>query len=350
VEGIERKEQGYNHDFGAMEKGGNGEHTFYIRNAGTGPLTIAKGEFTCTCTLAQLGEEKDKDQVEVPPGGSIPIVFRWTPKVGMSDHFMTQGELVTNDPVSKTLTIVITGNIVPAIRTLPEDLVLDGISTSEPHTAIFKIYDYRGGPLGVKEYRLDKAETAEYYEITHEPLSPEEVIAEPGAKGGIGFAVTLKSGLPLGPFHQTIHVTLDRESAEEIVVPIRGRVVGDITFLGPGYDANEGYVKVGTISSETGFTRTMHVMVKGPDRNEVDLQITRIRPEGLIQAKLGEPRSINDGAVVMIPLEVTIPPGSPPGDHIGNTPGSMGLVQLESTGPNPKKALLYLSFLIEKSK
>jgi hypothetical protein len=82
----------------------------------------------------------------------------------------------------------------------------------------------------------------------------------------------------------------------------------------------------------------------------VDLQITRIRPEGLIQAKLGEPRSINDGAVVMIPLEVTIPPGSPPGDHIGNTPGSMGLVQLESTGPNPKKALLYLSFLIEKSK
>jgi hypothetical protein len=349
VEGIERKDNGYHYDFGAMELTGSEEYTFYVRNAGTGPLTLKKGHFTCTCTLAQLGDEKEKEEVVIPPGESIPIVFRWTPK-DASDHFMTEGDLITNDPANPTLRIGITGKIVQAVRVVPEDLVLDGVSVSEPYQAKFTIYEYRGGPLKVKEYHLEKADTAPFFDVAFEPLSPKDLAAERGAKGGMEFTVTLKSGLPLGPINQKIHVTLDREGTSEFEIPIRGRVTGDITFLGPGYDASQGFAKLGTVSGGTGMTRTFHVMVKGPHRREMNLQVASIRPEGVLQAELGEPRLLNEGAVVMIPLEVKIPPGSPAADHLGNQAASMGLIQLESTGSHPQKALLYLSFLIESSK
>jgi hypothetical protein len=266
----------------------------------------------------------------------------------MSDHFMTDGDLITNDPVNSTFHVVIGGKVVPGLRAIPQDLVLEGISGNESHQLGFTIFDFRGGPLGVKKFHLEKADTAANFEISYEAVSPEDLSDEPGAKGGFDFTVVLKPGLPLGPINQKIHVTLDREGSDQIVVPIRGRVVGDITFLGPGYDAAKGFVALGTVSSETGISRTVHVMVKGPQRHEMDLKVTRLRPEGVLEATLGEPRQINDGAVVMIPLEIRIPTGAPAGDHLGNEPGSMGLIQLESSGPRPEKALLYASFLVEK--
>ena len=38
------------YDFGTMERRGVRTHTFVIRNDGTKPLTLEKGETTCKCT------------------------------------------------------------------------------------------------------------------------------------------------------------------------------------------------------------------------------------------------------------------------------------------------------------
>jgi hypothetical protein len=173
---------------------------------------------------------------------------------------------------------------------------------------------------------------------------------EVGAKGGIGVTLTLKPGLPLGPFSQKIRLQLDRPGAEEFEVSLHGRVVGDITFIGQGYDGERGILSLGTIASETGASRTVHVMVKGPNRHKMKLSIRQIAPEGELQAALGEPRELNDGAVIMVPLELKVPPGAPPADHLGHMPGSMGRIELDTNVPNGEKVNLYVSFLVEKSR
>jgi hypothetical protein len=347
VEGMEREGTAYVHAFGSIEMGKTGQHKFVIRNEGTAPLTLKKGHFTCTCTIAQLKDEQE--QIEILPGESTEVELTWTPK-DLSEYFMTEGDLLTNDPANSTLHFVIRGRIVRAVAVYPTELVLDGISASETRVAAFTIYDFHGGPLGVKEYRLAKADTAQYFDVHYETVSAGEIAKEKGAKGGIQFTVTLKPGLPLGPLNQRIHITVDREGVEEMIVPIQGRVVGDVTFIGPGYDASLGYLKLGTVDAASGDSRTLHVMVKGPRRHEMNLKIARIRPDGILQAELGEPRSINDGAVVMIPLEIKVPPGSPAADHLGNPPGSMGLIELESSGEKKERVLVYVSFLVDNTK
>ena len=42
------------YDFGTMERRGIRSHTFVVRNDGTEPLTLIKGETTCKCTLSSL--------------------------------------------------------------------------------------------------------------------------------------------------------------------------------------------------------------------------------------------------------------------------------------------------------
>jgi hypothetical protein len=91
-------------------------------------------------------------------------------------------------------------------------------------------------------------------------------------------------------------------------------------------------------------------MVKGPHRHTTKLSISQITPEGELQATLGEPRELNEGAVIMVPLEVKVPPGASPGDHLGHTPGSMGRIELDTNTPSGEKVNLYVSFLVEKSR
>ena len=58
-------------DFGVMERNGTRSHRFEIKNAGTAPLQLEKGETTCKCTINKLVDGVLK------PGESVMVELEW---------------------------------------------------------------------------------------------------------------------------------------------------------------------------------------------------------------------------------------------------------------------------------
>ena len=62
-------------------------------------------------------------------------------------------------------------------------------------------------------------------------------------------------------------------------------------------------------------------------------------------------RSINDGAVLMIPMTITIPPGSRVVNRLGGKAtelgAKLGKIVIETTHPQTKQVLLYVHFAVE---
>ncbi len=342
VEGGEMRDGRIVHNFGAIEFGETGRHTFIFKNEGTAPLVLKKGHFSCKCTLADLAEEP------IPPGGSAEILLEWTPK-SYTDLFSHGGDIHTNDPARPTVHLAVEGAVVQTIRPVPTDFAFGSISSSSSAAATMTIFNYRSDKLNVEKYEFESPEIAQFYEVNVRPLTADEIAAEKGAKSGVEVTLTAKSGLPLGPINQRIRLSLDQPTPHEIEAAIRGAVVGDISFIAPGFNTDKGVLRLGAVRSSDGAERTVHVMVKGPHRHEIQLTVGRIWPEGVLEAKLGEPREINDGAVIMVPLQVRVKPGSRPADHLGVKPEDLGVIELETTHPETKKAVLYVSFLVEDS-
>ncbi len=344
VEGGVRQGSNYTYDFGVSEVGVVGKHVFVFKNVGTAPLTLRKGEFTCSCTVAELKGNA------IPPGGSAEITVEWTPKE-YTELFTHGGDIHTNDPAHPVIHLAVTGRVIQAVRAFPADLVFENISANESKTASLSVYDYLGGEFQVTEVKFENPETAEFFDVNITPLTQTEVQGEPDAQGGVRVAVTAKPGLPLGPINQKIRLKLNRPETSEIVAPIHGRVVGDFSFIGPKFDSTRVRLHVGSVKSGEGASRTIHMMIKGPHRRDVEVKVARVSPEGRLEARLGDAREINNGAVVMVPLHVTVPADAPPGDFLGVAESEpVGEIELATTHPDDKTITVTVSFIVEKSK
>jgi hypothetical protein len=147
VEGGVREGAGYTHDFGVGEVGVAGSHTFTIRNVGEVPLTLRRGEFSCSCTTANIEEG---EQIAVPPGESTEINVEYTPKE-YATMFQHGGEIHTNDPTHPVIRLNIHGRVTESVRAVPEDFVFGGISATEAYTASLTIYGYRDEELEITD-------------------------------------------------------------------------------------------------------------------------------------------------------------------------------------------------------
>ncbi len=61
-------------DFGVMEPGTKGEHTFVVKNSGDAPMTLEVIGSTCKCTIGKL------DKSELQPGEETNINLTWDDK------------------------------------------------------------------------------------------------------------------------------------------------------------------------------------------------------------------------------------------------------------------------------
>ncbi|MBW3599790.1 MAG: hypothetical protein KY475_21285, partial [Planctomycetes bacterium] len=228
----------------------------------------------------------------------------------------------------------------------PDDIVFGNISGRERHEKSLVIYDYRGEELEVTDYQFVNPESAELFEAEFTPLASEELAEEPDAQGGLKVTVTAKSGLPLGPINQRIRLDLNRSDVPTITADIWGRVVGDFSFIGPGFETDRNRLRLGPIPAGEEVSRQLHVMVKGPYRGDVQLEVAEVTPKGSLEAILGEPREINNGAVIMIPLTVRVPPDAPRGDYLG-VGRPAGEIVLRTTHPEVETVSIDVSFIIE---
>lgn len=333
-------EGGATYNFGEMDRHAKGEHDFVFRNTGTAPIGLHKGQTTCKCTMNEM------ENSELKPGESVSIKLRWEAKTGEADFSQSAEIITTNYPAQPIVRLHVYGKIIDALRTDRPGVTIGSVSASEDAAGKFKLYSFRGDePLAIAAHEFTAKEHAEHFSAEFRPLTEEELAAEPSAKSGVEGTVRIKAGLPLGTIGQSLKLTTNLPKTSPLTLPIEGRVVGDIMIVGPGAVSDQNMIRLGDAKSATGKVAKLHLLIKGPHRNDTKLTLASVKPEGELLVELGEP-STDNPMVTRYPLKVTIPMGAKPATHLGTTEDSAGVVRIATTHPHIKEFVILVRYAV----
>lgn len=328
------------HDFGTLSLAATGEHRFIIRNAGTAPLRLEAGETSCKCTVSRI------EQPEVPPGGETAVLVRWK---GLDEPgpYRQNAVILTNDPGRPRIILSLTGKMIVAVQLKPEELVFSQIASTQPTVGQVRLYAYQRPSINISGWQTGNNATKGQFECRWEPLSSAMLGEEPDALAGQLIEVTIKPGLPSGPFEQTIRLTTDDPAAPAIDLPIRGYVVSDISVAGPGWNAQHNLLELGTIDKRKGLRRNVLLVARGPFREQVRFELAETRP-AFVHCEIGTPKAINNGAAYQTPVTIEIPKDSPAVSFAGPQTSALGRLVLRTNHPNVPEIRILLSLTIEE--
>ncbi|MBU4273320.1 MAG: DUF1573 domain-containing protein [Planctomycetes bacterium] len=328
------------YDFGTLDMKSGGKHDFVFTNAGEGPLKLVSGSTSCRCTTS------DVDNKVIPPGGSDKVTISWKPAERVGPYQQT-AKILTNDPARPEVTLTVSGKISAATQVYPSELVFSRVSSGEAATAEARLLCYLDEQFGILDREWSDKATAEYFDVDLRPLTAEELKQWPTAKSGYLATITVKPGLPQGPFRRKLTIRTSLSSTPKMELRIEGIVGSEIAVVGPGWDADKGVLTIGAVSSSEGAKRRLMLIVRGADRREVSFKPVDVSPSAM-KVGLGERREINRGAVVQTPLLIDIPPDSPTVNCLGSDLGKFGEIILETTHPQVPKLRILVRMAIEK--
>lgn len=323
------------HAFGTVGAGQEGSHEFVIRNAGKAPLTITKGATSCSCTVSDFDTSDgaaDGTRKVVEPGAETKVRLKWRGK-GSGGPFRQEATVFTNDPRRPEIAFVIEGTVVPTWKAFPESIVLSQLSAGAASRATARIFTFGTEPPTVGSLAVADPQSAQFFSLSTEPLSPEEIAAETGATGGFLLTLDVKPGLPIGPLRQSIAMQLRIPDELTAEVPVEGSVVGDLALAGSAWDSSRQALLLGTVSGKVGSHTQLFLTAKGPHRASVKPVVREVVPESL-KVDIGEGQPVGSGGVIRIPISITIPPGTSPANHRCSQQAPAGRIVLDTGHPD----------------
>jgi hypothetical protein len=342
-EGVKvRVVNGETHDFGSIGRGAGGEHQFLFKNEGTKTMKIESGGTSCSaCTVSDL----PKSTIE--PGETLAITVKFKPS-SPDPEFRKEAYIVTNDPKRPTVVLVVMGRVVEPVRLDPPQLTVGNITSTSELTLEAKLYSNLGGDFQVTGHELTNKELSKQFEVAVEPEAVTDVEGSK-AKRLYTIRVKLKPGLPLGSLLQSVRLMTTDTANATMELPIRGTVVSDVSILsGRNFDSQTNILTLGIVAQSKGAKAVLPLLIKGPLRDSVEVSIERTDPEKTLVASFGAAKSINDGAVRMVPLTVEIPVGAAPTNRMGGVNRSdYGRVVVATTHPDAPRLQILVRFAVE---
>jgi hypothetical protein len=362
-------------DFGSIGRGASGEHQFLFKNEGTKTLKIESGGTSCSaCTVSDLPKKT------IEPGETLPITVRYKPSTP-DPEFRKEAYILTNDPKRPTVVLVVMGHVVEPVRLDPPTLTLGNITSTSELLLEAKLISNLGSDFAVTGFELTNKELSKQFEVSLEPVDANNAKAATGAEGATGakgstgaegaagtkppdgtsgaqassakktylIRVKVKPGLPLGSLLQSVRLLTTDTANAAMELPIRGQVVSDVSILsGRNFDSQTNTLTLGIVPQAKGAKATLPLLIKGPLRDTIEVSIERTDPEKTIVATLGTPKSINEGAVRMVPLTIEIPAGAAPVNRMGGTNRTdYGQVVVATTHPDAPKLQVLVRFAVE---
>ncbi len=330
-----------NFDFGKVERKTKVRHTFKVTNVGGGTLTLKAAGTTCTmCTVSQVSKDR------LAHGETADVTIEYDSSYSRP-QFHQSATILTNDAEQPRVELNIFGSITTRYQVVPDSLVFSKISVNETKTAEIKIYAFLTDDVQVVKHELTGADTAPFFEVHTAPIPKEHLTENPDVKSGYLVTVTVKPGLPLGPIRQTIRLELNAPGEEPLEIPIQAIVDSDISIVGgSGWNADASKLNIGSVRSAEGATRSLLILMRGPDRHSVKVRPLKVDPAWL-KVTLGETSELNKD-VDEIPLTIEIPPGTPAVNHLGSDQGKYAEIMFETTHPQAKHMRMYLQFIVEQ--
>jgi len=209
------------------------------------------------------------------------------------------------------------------------------------------VYCYKSKDFKITDMEIMDPTTAEFFGISAEPLSPEQLGREADALAGYEVEIVAKPGLPVGPFLQTILVRTSLPETPRIEIPVKGKVGSDISIVGRDWDESRQMLRLGMVNPADGAERTLLLVVRGRHRSHIDFEVAEMFPPDLIQAELEKEIGTTKGIVIRVPLKIRIPKHGGPANYLGSGQGPVGHVLIETTHPEIPRIKIPISFAIE---
>lgn len=194
--------------FGEVVNTQSAEHEFILRNEGDEILEITRVHSGCGCTVAK------PDEMKVRPGGETTLRVRFSLR-GRKGPQNQKVTVVSNDRSHPHYDLVMAGEALTALTVSPDQLFWGNIHKDDVSEQVVSVMFHRNTPIAIRKA------------VITDPMFSLEtrVVSE-----GESYEFIIKT-LPVpvsGPFSCALRVETDSRTAPEIVVPMSGRVVGDI--------------------------------------------------------------------------------------------------------------------------
>jgi hypothetical protein len=330
-------------DFGSMERFSKMQHTFQLKNVGESPLEMSPSRTTCKCTVSLVSKRV------LGPGEVSDIIVEWTGQTILdSTDFAQTVEVSTNDPDHAIVRLGVKGYVTETVRALPSELVIGDVSSNTASEARFQLFGFRSDRIDVRESKWEDANTAQYFDVSYEPLAKQEVEKEKGASCGLLAIVSIKPGLPLGPINQTIHIKANVDKEAVLDIPVKGRALADIRFASsPRFDPTRSVLKFGALQHTDAAKAVLHLYVTGDHRHETHLSVGEVDPAEYLKVSVSPPKELNNGKTIQYVVTIEVPPGLPPINRMGGKQAELGRIVLESTHPTTKQVPIRVKFSVE---
>lgn len=336
---------GETYDFGSLPLWAERKHPFTLRNAGTKTLQLVMGKPSCSCASGE--DLKEGDLVEIPPGQQRDIVLKWEIR-SSSPQFAQSAPFTTNDPKRRSLVLAIVGQVEDAVRRSREIVTFTNVPASASVIESVLLETNQTDKLSIVSHRFLNPDIGGFFDVQFRPPAAEEA-KEAFSRSTLMARITLKPGLPLGPFQQTLELTTNMAPAvPPFQIPIKGNVVGDILVFGPGVRTDARTVTLGVIPYGRGATRTVTVSIKGPHRHETTLSVKELLPS-YVKVQVAEPDDSKPN-VRLCPVTIEIPKDAPL-DNLGGggEGGRTGRIVLETTHPTIQQIELTVFYVVRNS-
>lgn len=344
------------HDFGVMAPNDKGEHTFVIRNAGEGDLSLELGASTCKCTLGELGKELLK------PGEETEITLSWT--VSTDKKFFSQGaEIRTNDPNKIVLKLEIVGTIVRKVAIVPDAWTFGEVAAGESFEVRGKLYTYFDDKVVPTEQSFSSEELTKLTDFEVLEFQPgEEDGIHSTARQGFEMIAKVKPGMRQGAIAvnyrfgfqikdengQIVQEEGDTDPNNYAIADVAGRIVGALSMItGTKLKAAKGsfIYNFGRLNEDDSLKAKTLIVLKGEERETTKLSIGEVSPAEAMRVNLGEP--LVRKSMVLYPLEIEIVPGKKPLEYLGMKGTDFGSIWIESDNPKVAKMRLAVKFAVD---
>jgi len=319
------------HEFGSMELGEKGSHTFIIKNEGDDVLKISKGASTCKCTVSDLPSN------EIPPGETAEVFLEWEPKA-KSRNFSQQARIWTNDPDNRSLDFRVQGLVDDKLNRVPEgDLAAgslqEGIGASTRLRMFSRLVDEIPEPEIIYEGKTLTFEVKPLEEVDKKELE---------TKNGYAVFVNVAPGAPVGSNRELFSFKTkigDEVIQEQVAVtysrlgPIRIMPLPNTVFF-----EKPGLVDFQRFEAKDGKTQEVTLLIDNPaDDSEIEVTVAENELEEMkVTVESKTELKLKGKQAFRVVLE--IPPGTPPLNYARSTAPK---IVLKTTHPEVTEVVLH---------
>lgn len=382
------------HDFGMMELGQKGEHSFELRNEGetTLELIARKEDHSCQCTLGSVSTNGLK------PGESTTVKLTWEVK-NPANLFQHWAKIRTNDPKNAEIMFRVKGIIGRRLVAKPgSDIPLGLISEGKVVTRKFTIhselldhFEFKtieaSSPLITIEHRpmtederrdamkeaameMMNSGTAEEHAHHHKPgekhdhkeaepplppggvgggpvfnydmLSAEQKAKLPKAKCGYEITLTMKPEMAIGKFRETVTFVTDLESNGTVVIGVEGSRPGPLQILatpGIAWSPEEALLRLPRFSAKEGRKAKLLLFLNKKEEAFEVLKTTTTPPS--LKFSIVKDEKFKGMGREKFDILIEVPAGDIPASF---GPTNRGSIEIETTHPDIKNLRLELEY------